>query len=395
MENLIIFYIFVLIIVFTILGIKMKNTKKYFISLSVTTVVVILGIVAGVLPTNVGKCGDKAWYTYNIYKTAKVYGNGSISFTKFDENGSEKKKILPVAVKKVILKNGINEINEKAFYGYENLEKVEIPNSVTNIENHAFYRTGLKEINIPQNVKSIGAYAFAYTNLEEINIPDNINNIEQGAFEGCTNLENVTLPKSITEINESTFSKCIKLSNIKLDNIKKISDYAFSETGLQEINLPDEIELTSGRTFYKCEKLEKIKVSDNNAIYFVKDNVLYAKRNYNTGEKIELVLYPAGKQDTNYLVDESVDTICSGAIVANSYLRQLDIKAKIIEQNAIYGENIETINITDNFELIYKYAIYGCENLKKLTIKGKAYENDEIKYMLEQSWKNNNTEDNM
>mgnify|MGYP002853462503 CR=1 FL=1 len=390
MENLIIFYIFALIIVFTILGIKMKNTKKYFISLSVTTAVVVLGIVAGVLPTNIGKCGDKAWFTYNIYKTARVYGNGSISFIKFDENGVEKKKIVPVEVKKVILKNGITEINKKAFYGYENLEKVEIPNSVTNIENHAFYRTGLKEINISQNVKSIGEYAFAYTNLKEINIPDNINNIEQGVFEGCANLENVILPNTITVINASTFSKCTKLSNIKLDNIKKVSDYAFSETGLQEINLPDEIELTSGRAFYRCEKLEKIKVSDNNANYFVKDDVLYAKRNYNTGEKIELVLYPAGKQNTSYLVDESVDTICSGAMTANPYLKQLDIEAKVIEQNAIYGENIETINITDSFELIYKYAIYGCENLKKLTINGKTYENDDITYMLEHSWKNNN-----
>ena len=116
--------------------------------------------------------------------------------------------------------------------------------------------------------------------------------------------------------------------------------------------------------------------------------MLYAKRNYNTGEKTELVLYPAGKKDTNYLVDESVDTICSCAILGNPYLKQLDIEAKIIEKNAIYGENIETINITDNFELIYDYAIYGCDNLKKLTIKGKTYENDEITYMIEHSWKN-------
>lgn len=194
------------------------------------------------------------------------------------------------------------------------------------------------------------------------------------------------MPNTITEINYSTFLGCTKLSNINLDNIKKISDYAFSKNGLQEINLPDEIELSSGKAFLLCEKLEKIKVSDNNANYFVKDNVLYAK--YNTGERIELVLYPTGKRDISYLVDKSVDTICSSAIIGNPYLKQLDIEAKTIEKNAIYGENIETINITDSFDLIYDYAIYGCDNLKKLTIKGNIYENDEITEILKHSWKN-------
>lgn len=62
------------------------------------------------------------------------------------------------------------------------------------------------------------------------------------------------MPNTITEINYSTFLGCTKLSNINLDNIKKISDYAFSKTGLQEINLPDEIELSSGKAFLLCEK---------------------------------------------------------------------------------------------------------------------------------------------
>lgn len=387
--NLIILYIFLIIVIFAILGAKFDFKKVGFLkSFTITIVIVATGIFTGILPMYVGKCGDNAWFTYNIYKTARVYGKGSVSFIKYDENGVEKKKIVPVEVKKVILKNGINEIQEKAFYNYKNLENVKISDNVTQIGNHSFYGTGLKEISIPKNVKSIDSYAFAYTNIKELKIPDNVKKIEQGAFEGCSNLENVLLPNTITEINNSTFSKCTKLSNINLDNIKKIEDYAFSETGLQEINLPDEIELSSGKAFMACKKLEKVKVSDNNANYFVKDNVLYARRNYNTGEKIELVLYPAGKQDASYQVDKSVDTICSCAILGNPYLKQLDIDAKIIEKNAIYGENIETINITDDFELIYDYAIYGCDNLKKLTIKGKTYENDEINYILKHSWKN-------
>ncbi len=69
-------------------------------------------------------------------------------------------------------------------------EYVEIPSSVTKIENNAFYDcNSLKSVSIPNSVTSIGEHAFANcTGLTSIKIPSSVVSIGSGAFSGCGSL---------------------------------------------------------------------------------------------------------------------------------------------------------------------------------------------------------------
>ena len=86
-----------------------------------------------------------------------------------------------------IIPNSVTNIGDHAFYNCESLTNINIPNSVTNIEDEAFCGCeSLTSINIPNSVINIGSFAFDGCNsLTSINIPNNVPNIEDGAFLGC------------------------------------------------------------------------------------------------------------------------------------------------------------------------------------------------------------------
>ena len=136
---------------------------------------------------------------------------------------------------KVILPDGVQTIGEYAFVGCEDLSNIEIPNSVTSIEQSAFFGSGLEEIVIPEGVsfinagvfseceelqkvklsdtvRGIGGSAFSRCKkLTEIVIPGGVNIVEAGAFRDCNSLVSVTLPRGITSIGGSAFSGCKSL----------------------------------------------------------------------------------------------------------------------------------------------------------------------------------------
>lgn len=73
-----------------------------------------------------------------------------------------------LAIKQVIIENGVTSIGSGAFSGLENLTTITIPSSITQIEMFAFQSCGLSgEIVIPENVERIAVNAFL--NCEQLN----------------------------------------------------------------------------------------------------------------------------------------------------------------------------------------------------------------------------------
>ena len=97
-----------------------------------------------------------------------------------------------------------------------NIERVDIPDSVTVIEEGAFLGCEkLKEIKFSKRLIKIETNAFAYcSKLEEIEIPDFIDEIEYKAFAHCYNLQSVTLGKNLLTLGPNVFDACNRLENI-------------------------------------------------------------------------------------------------------------------------------------------------------------------------------------
>ena len=78
------------------------------------------------------------------------------------------------------------------------ISKINLPNSVTGIEEGAFKScTRLTDINIPNSVTSIGPETFYNcTSLTDINIPNSVTSIGEQAFYNCDNLKSVYMNAS-------------------------------------------------------------------------------------------------------------------------------------------------------------------------------------------------------
>lgn len=81
-------------------------------------------------------------------------------------------------IKNIIIEPGFTEIGASAFSKSENLEHVVIPDTITTIDQQAFYGCKkLTNIEIPANVKYLGAYSFALTGIKEFTLYINSHDI--------------------------------------------------------------------------------------------------------------------------------------------------------------------------------------------------------------------------
>lgn len=122
-------------------------------------------------------------------------------------------------LKQVEIPNTVTILQDSAFCACESLSSIDIPNSVTTIGESAFEEcSSLSSIDIPNSVTSIGGSAFAASSLSSIDIPNSVASIASSSFYGCTNLQSVVIPASVRTIGGSAFYGCTNLQSITLPN---------------------------------------------------------------------------------------------------------------------------------------------------------------------------------
>ena len=110
----------------------------------------------------------------------------------------------------VIIENGIASISAYAFSyqvteNYGGLSSIVIPESVNEISEYAFYKSGLRNVHISKNVKNISAYAFSDNRIDHLELKEGLLEISESAFEN-NNLTEVTIPSSVTKIGDNAFN---------------------------------------------------------------------------------------------------------------------------------------------------------------------------------------------
>lgn len=134
-------------------------------------------------------------------ETDVVIPEGVTSIKKLVFYGLECQKI-----KSITLPRSLTVINRCAFDCCRYLQSVEIPDSVTKIEDYAFIECGIRSITIPNSVTSIGNHAFSWCrNLRSATIPESVTSIGDYAFSEC-GLQLITIPGNITYIGYGAFS---------------------------------------------------------------------------------------------------------------------------------------------------------------------------------------------
>lgn len=159
-------------------------------------------------------------------------------------------------------------------------EKVdfEIPASVKSVNMHAMRScVNIGRIIIPEGVETLGTSCFGgMEQLESVNIPNSVvsmastYSVWQGVFGYCIELRSVTIGSGLKEIPGCCFGLCGKLTDIKIgENVTSIGSQAFSGcSALAEITLPEKVTSISGEgyssAFSDCTSLKKVRCLSSN-----------------------------------------------------------------------------------------------------------------------------------
>lgn len=141
--------------------------------------------------------------------------------------------------------DNVESIEYGAFYACENLEDVEISDSVTYIATKVFVDTPwlnqwFEEEGKDTDFLIVGdGILLAYRgDASQVEIPDTVKQIGSEVFKGHSELRRVTIPDSVTRIGADAFRNCSSLSNISgAEGLTTIVRGAFYGTDISEDSL--------------------------------------------------------------------------------------------------------------------------------------------------------------
>jgi len=235
----------------------------------------------GVITTS-GTCGDNAfWALSEDFTTLTISGTGAVTSHPW-ENAAGR-------VKTIIVEDGITALCDSAFYGFEVVTEVRLPDTLTEIGDSCFRNNYiLPELELPAGLTKLGEDAFTWcSSLKSMVIPEGITAIPSNLLSYCEALESVELPENVTAIGSSAFIRCISLSEINIPtDLTELGGSAFAgcrslticfewpaaipvvgnalhASGITEVILPDTVTAIGSYAFDGCSNLEKINLPDS------------------------------------------------------------------------------------------------------------------------------------
>ena len=165
-------------------------------------------------------------------------------------------------IEKIELPNTITEIGDSSFRNCKNLVKITMNNGIDILEDFVFKGcSSLTTIDIPNTVKAIGSSSFqGCTSLTEVHLSDILKEIPASTFSGCKKLTTINFPSTLTTIGDFAFSGCEFLPEAILPSgVEKIESNAFKNCkALKKAAVPDTVSSIGSSAFYGCEALTDI-----------------------------------------------------------------------------------------------------------------------------------------
>ena len=326
-----------------------------------------------------------------------------------------------ILLTRVVLPEGLGDIQHNAFYNCSRMVTVDIPASVGNIGRNAFENCSeLNSVTFASgsNVERLGIYTFVNCGLSEITIPASVQEMAQYVFFGCNRLKKITFEEGSqlsyvaaylfkgTSIQNVVFEEgsalknlqahafdgamhleCVDFGDAKIINVDNYAFYGCSK--LKEIDLPDTVSYIGRYAFYGCSLLERMHIPeatefigqyafcDTNQlkVFFRAEELpIYVENDWDNG----IAGYFLGAVD--YIVKGEWEyAICSNGTIALSLYKgtsaELEIDTldgyQVSKIGAACFRNNDTlisISLSENIVEVGNYAFYDCDALEMVEL---------------------------
>ena len=176
-------------------------------------------------------------------------------------NWNSKKFSVEFTLDELVIENGVL----KKYNGHSKTLDLSKRTDIVAIGSEAFCRAEVTEVKLPPTLKKIGFGAFQYSNLERISIPDNVSEIEALAFDSCFNLKEIRLPDELKSLSEQVLchTKVKELVvPVKVESIggaylfsMGVSTTGATTNSIESIILPPSVTYINDNSFFACDKL--------------------------------------------------------------------------------------------------------------------------------------------
>lgn len=338
----------------------------------------------------------------------------------------------------VTLPSTVTTIGNYAFYECKGFENIIFPSNLTKIGTKAFYKcSNMKEVIFDEDSKleQIGDDAFSYcTLIEKISIPEGVTDID-GCFDCCDNLRIIDIPSTVSDIPSYSFNnkytrsqivttynenptikgwaftnpdfgktiiRCYSSATELINWANSHGDFHYNLMDLDEddikflyvinedneviienyigdeetVEIPTQIEGYPVTGIARCDgtykslsipstveaiggifssNLENIYVDIDNQNFTSKDGILFSKN-----EK-ELICYPMGKKEVSYSIPEGTTLIGgnTSVVVGSAFYTPKSFNGNMYLQSLYIPSSVTRIN---------SYSVSGMENLSEIIV---------------------------
>lgn len=325
------------------------------------------------IPATVTEIGEEAFYGCKSLKT--VYFNADsckdISYyTPFEECTS---------LRSVIFGEGVTRIPGYMFADLNKLEQITLPNSLNEIGEEAFRKTGITELTIPESVTSIGYGAFMKCNKLTTLYYEAIDCAQfDYSISDCTSLTSVIFGNKVRTIPDYFLGGCNKITEVNLPStINYIGHSAFASTGITEITIPDSVKEICRYSFGNCKKLETLIFNAKNCTGNDAFVDCASLKNVTFGDSVTNIpgYFLCGTAVTDITIPACVTKIEDLAFSSCKSLETINFNAENYDpechSNGIFQDcpAINKVNIGEKVTVIPENFLYNCGgNITELTL---------------------------